>query len=54
MTDRSFCRDFFRAFLVGGTYFSIVYTTLYLFDKIEKRFSRLEEKKKNMNLVKIN
>ena len=44
MADRSFCSGLIYAFLVGGTYFSIFYTTFYLIDKIDKRFSRHEEK----------
>ena len=45
MTDRSFCYELFRAFLAGGAYVSFIYTTFCLFDKIEERFSRPEEKK---------
>ena len=44
MSDRSFYSGLFYAFLGGGTYFAIFYTTFYLFDKIDERFSRHEEK----------
>ena len=55
MSDRSSCDCFseaeisffdssFNVFIRGGAAAVIVYTTFYLIDKIDKRFSRHEEK----------
>ena len=50
MTDRSFCSNLFEAFVLGGAYSVIIYTTSYLIletiqhgDEIKELFSRLEE-----------
>ena len=54
MSDRSFCSNLFEAFVLGGVYSVIFYTTSYLIvkttqhsDEIEELFSRLEECEKN-------
>ena len=54
MSDRSFCYNLFDAFVFGGAYSVIIYTTSYLIletiqhgDEIKELFSRLEEYEKN-------
>ena len=44
MSDRSFFGSLFDVFLFGGTSYAIIFGTFYLIDKIDKRFSRHEEK----------
>ena len=44
MSGKSFCCGLIHAFLAGGTFSVIFYSTFYLHEKINERFSRLEEK----------